>query len=294
MNSDVNVRKIGITTDCVCDLPNSIIEEYGISMIYFYISTENGCFKDRKEITSDNVLEHLVTGGKKAAADAPPVSEYADFFKRQLRHCSELIHITISSGVSHSYANASEAAEQFDGRVHVFDSYHLSTGMGHVVIKACEMRAAGRDIEEILTELTAMRECVSTSFIAYDTSNLYRNGLVGKTANFFCNILQLHPVLTMKHGSMVLQTFKIGNYRRASLRYVRNELKKKGIDRTRLLITHAGCSVQTVNMIEREAEENCSFDEVQVTKASATITCNCGGDTFGLLFVRKNDEEEKS
>ena len=30
-------RKICITTDCVCDLPDEMLKEYNVDVVYFYI-----------------------------------------------------------------------------------------------------------------------------------------------------------------------------------------------------------------------------------------------------------------
>ena len=57
----------------------------------------------------------------------------------------------------------------------------------------------------------------------------------------------------------------------------------------RLFITHADCSVRTISKIKAEVEKLCRFDEVMVTKASATVSSNCGPETVGVLFVRRPD-----
>ncbi|MGN0692774.1 MAG: DegV family protein, partial [Oscillospiraceae bacterium] len=63
-------------------------------------------------------------------------------------------------------------------------------------------------------------------------------------------------------------------------------LRRDGrINKKRLFITYAGCSVKTVSEISAEAEKLCKFDEVIITRASATVSSNCGPGTLGVLFV---------
>ena len=158
------MKKLGITTDCVCDLPDDYLKLHDVGIVYFYITTDRGRFKDGYEITSGNIIEYLEDGGEKAATNAPEPEEYREFFQDRLKECDELIHISISSKVSLSCKNASSAlklmGEQAD-RVHVIDSKHLSTGMGHLVIKAVEMRDSGKAAEEICRELEQIKRLKS-------------------------------------------------------------------------------------------------------------------------------------
>ena len=177
-----------------------------------------------------------------------------------------------------------------DGRrVHIVDSLHLSTGMGHLVVNAVEMRNNGKSTQEILEQSESMKKRISTSFIADNADYLYRNGRVSKGVKNICSVLMLHPVLFLKDGKISLKTLKIGNYGKAVKRYVRGELRHNGkINKHRLFITHAGCMVRMISEIKEEVNKLCVFDEVIVTKASATISGNCGAGTIGVLFVNND------
>ncbi|MGN1415510.1 MAG: DegV family protein [Oscillospiraceae bacterium] len=283
------MKKIGISTDCVCDLPDEFYKLHGIEIVYFYITTETGRFRDGYEISSGNVIEYLESGGKKAETNAPEPEEYEIFFEKNLEKYDEIVHISISGLVSNSCRNAAAALEKMGEkgrRVHVVDSCHLSTGMGHMVIKAVELRDAGKSAQEIAEEVYQMKDRVSSTFITMDADYLYRNGKTSKLVSKLCTTFSLHPVLTLKDGRISLKTIKVGRYDKAMLRYVRGELRiNRRINKRRLFITYAGCSVKTVSNIRAEVEKLCRFDEIIVTKASATVSGNCGPGTLGVLFV---------
>ena len=285
-------KKIGITTDCGCDLPDEYLSANDIELVYFYMLTDKGRFRDRDEMTSENVIEYFENGGSRIMTEAPPVNEYREFFSRRLEQYDEIIHITISSGVSDSYKNGLTARDMLGeakDRVHIVDSMHLSTGLGHIVVKASEMRNVGSGSEEIIKTITAMRKLVSTTFISRSTDYLYRNGRLGKRTHQLCHLLNIPPVLTLRDGKIVLKSVEFGSMDSASRRYIRKELRKiSSVDTHRLFITHAGCRVKKIAEIKEEVARIGSFDEIIVTKASATISSNCGADTFGLLFVYKN------
>ncbi|MGN0692375.1 MAG: DegV family protein, partial [Oscillospiraceae bacterium] len=203
------MKRIGISTDCVCDLPEEYYKLHGIEIVYFYITTETGRFRDGFEISSENIIEYLESGGKKAETNAPEPEEYERFFKNNLQKYDEIVHISITSHVSNSCRNASAAVEKMGEkgkRVHVVDSCHLSTGMGHMVIKAVELRDAGKSASEITEEVYRMKNRVSTSFITMDADYLYRNGKTSRFVSKLCTTFRLHPVLTLKDGRMTVKT----------------------------------------------------------------------------------------
>lgn len=287
----MNDKKIGITTDCGCDLPDEFLKVNDIKLIYFYLLTDRGRFRDRDEMSAANVIEYFENGGSRILTEAPPLNEYIDFFRRRLERYDEIIHISISSGVSDSYQKALAAREKLGearDRVHIVDSLNLSTGLGHIVIKAVEMRSGGSSAEEIIDSLITMRKYVSTTFISHSTDYLYRNGRIGKIAHCLCHLLHIHPVMNLKDGKIKLKSVEFGGIDSASKRYIRKELRKyHSIDNHRLFITHAGCRVKKLSAIKDEISKISSFDEIITTKASATISSNCGADTFGLLFFYK-------
>lgn len=283
------MKKYLITADCVCDMPEQMLERYGIRVIYFYVITEHGWFKDRDEITSDNIVEYFLQGGKEVKTKAPFVEEYEAFFSEGLREAEQIIHINMSSVLSLAHVHATEAAAKFGGRVHVVDSKHFSTGMAHLVIKATELADWEKSADEIIAELEHMRQRITTGFIAEGAEYLYRTGNVGRFVRNMCEWLKMHPVLVIRKGAIKLKTVKFGNYDKAVLRYVRGEMiRRRRIDHTRLFITHASCSIKLLTKVKREVNRNCGFDDVSVTEASATISGNCGPNTIGVLYV-KND-----
>ncbi len=282
------MKKIWITSDCTCDMSEALLDEYNVEVIHFYITTDHGCFKDMAEMTATNVVEYFENGGTKISTEAPDVSEYTEFFERMLEKYEEIIHIAICSKLSLSYKNAVMAAEQFGQRVKVFDSRHLATGMAHLIIRGVELARENKTAEEILAVLDGMRDKISTGFIAENADYLYRTGRVNKLVKVVCSALKIHPVLTMKRGDLKLKTIQIGNYEESIIRYVRAELKKPSkIKRDRLFITYSTASVKVLNLIRKQVSERCPFENVWETKASATITSNCGANTIGILFVRE-------
>lgn len=295
-------KKICIVTDCACDLPSALLAKYDITVVYFYIETDTGLFRDVDEITSQNIFEYHLRGGKKSETTAPPPEEFAEIFKSKLKEYNEVIHIAISSKVSKCVNNATAALEllgEDKKRVHIFDSYHLSTGMGHLILRAAQMLKMGCSSAEVISELEIMKKRISTTFMVDKVDYLYRNGRIGKWLKDLCDAFNIHPVLEMKNGYIKIKSVKIGSFERSALKYVRAQLKNpESIKSQRIFIAHAGCSVSDIKMIRQEIERVKTFDSIITTKASATISGNSGPRTFGVIFergkrVKRKDKNSK-
>lgn len=282
-------KAVAISTDCTADIPDDLLEKIGVNVIYFYITTESGRFRDTDEITSRNIIDYTAGGMKKAASAAPSTEEYREFFTDQLTKCERLIHICIGSKVSHAYENACAAVQEgFENTVTVIDSLQLSTGIAHLVMKACELRDKKKQAHEIANELEKMKYHISSTFSAENAEYLYYNGRVSRGIAKICRILNLHPILGMSDGELKLIGIGFGNYNAALKRYIKKRMKNKdSIDTDRAFITCVGCSVKTKNMVKKEVEKHLHFREVIINEASATISVNSGPGTIGVLYTRK-------
>lgn len=294
MDKQTNLKRprIRILAECICDLPKSWLLEHNVDIVYFSVETDSGVFADTSEITSENLIEYIISGGKKTLSIVPSPEEYRVIFEQNLAKYDEIIMVTTSRKISVAFERAQKALDGMDAeyvrRIHLFDSWHLSSGMGHLVVKAVEMAESGASVDEILSALEVLKNKVSTSFIAESVDFLYRNGRVSEKAKKICTAFDIHPILEMKDGALVMKSVTFGSYRKACVRYIKQTLRNpKTIEKNAAYITHAGCSTKMIDFIKGEAEKVFSFDNLTVTKASATISSNCGPNTFGILFIRK-------
>lgn len=278
-----------ITTDSVCDIPKELAEQYHIPILPYYVHTDKGYFLDGEEVESDDLLLYLSADGT-ASSEAPSVSDYEEFFAQRLTEAQDIIHVSMARYASKGYDNAAAAAECFEN-VTVFDSGHLSSGMGLFVLCAMHMTSMEFSKEELLEELTGLRNRISSSFIVDNTKTLYNAGKIPQIVQQVCDTMMLRPVLVLKKSKLTVGAVNIGEPEHAMRNYIRQTLKdKKTIDKSILFITYAGMDGETLNTIKKLVLKECDFERIYVQKASPTISCNCGAGTFGLLFMRKKPE----
>lgn len=279
-------RKIAITAECICDLPEEWVQKLQIGLMYCYVHTKEGRFCDISEVYSDSLLDYLKIEGNYAHSSTAPPEEYEYFFADILEKAEHVIHITASVALSGAYPYALQASKSFDN-VTVIDSGHISSGHGMVVLLAANMAAEGKGVKEICDAIEKYKGQVFSNFLVPSTETLYRNGKVGAAVHKLCRALDLHPILSMSQNQLKLWKMEIGNMHRVNRSYVKKLFRhRKEIDRRLLFLTYAGCTVSQLDELLAEVEKYIIFDEVVLQKASATVSSNCGVGTFGLMFIR--------
>ena len=281
-------RSILVTTDSVCDLPESLRKEFGISVCPYYVCTDEGRFLDEKELRPDELLMHIA-GGRKGSSQPPEVEDYERFFAEKLTEAQNIIHISMARHVSNGYQNAVEAAKSFDN-VTVIDSGHLSSSMGLSVLCAAYMAEHHATRAEIVEVVRRVERLISSAFIINSTHMMCQAGLISKRIQILCDALLLHPVLVLKKSRMTVGSMEMGNFMHVAKRYIKKTLQNTGnIDRRVLFITYSGMDEKKLQYIQNLVRQYCPFERVYMQKASSAIASNCGPGSFGLLFMRKDD-----
>lgn len=281
-------RSLIVTTDSVCDLPESLKKEFGISVCPYYVCTEEGRFLDELELRADELLEHISIG-KSGFSQAPDVEDYEKFFAEKLTEAQNIIHITMAKHASQGYNNALEAAKSFEN-VTVLDSGHLSSSMGLVVLYAASMAENHVAKTEIVKEVKKIRRYISSAFIIESTHMMCRAGRISKRIQILCDTLLLHPIIVLRKSRMAVGSMEMGSFEHVAKRYVRKVFADiRNIDRRILFITYAGMDKERLQYIQELVHQYCPFERIYLQKASSAIVSNCGPGSFGLLFMKKND-----
>ena len=278
-------KRILITSDCVCDLSQDLLEEYGIEIMHLYVKTPYGRFKDVVEIDSDNLTQFISKDRSQAIPDSVTVEEYEEFFARTLTMAEQVIHFAVSSRCGESYNVAVKAAKGFD-HVCVIDSGQVSGGQGLLVVHAAKLAKEGKRAEQICKEIEKLKSNVRISFLMPSAYIFSQRGRAAAVTAQICEKLQLHPMGEMKQNKAVLTMLWGGTLESTRRKAVRWSLRhKRKVKRDIVYIIHAGCNVKELETVRREVLEQVAFDKVEILKASFTTACNAGVGTVGIAFV---------
>ena len=276
---------IKITATSTCDLPPELLERYQIDLVPLYISFGGNTYRDGVETGPDDIFRHVEGGGALPTTAAVNIADYQALFAELSPKYDAVLHITIGAGFSACYQDACVAAEDFPN-VYVVDSRNLTAGQGLLVLEAAEAAERGESIQDILAMLDGLLDKVDTTFVVDKLDYLAKGGRCSSVVALGANLLKLKPCIVLADGKMTVGKKYRGAFDKVLPDYVRDQLNGKQVRTERAVIVHTRCDPAIPAAIEQVVREY-GFREIIHAVAGSTISCHCGPNTLGLLFLRK-------
>jgi len=279
--------RVKIISDSTCDLSPELLERYDIAITPLCVIKDGKEFHDGVDITPADIFTHVDGGGELCSTAAVSQFEYTQMFTRYAKEYDEVVQINIGSNFSCCYQNACLAAQEFDN-VFVVDSENLSTGQGLLVVSAAKLAQQGVSGIEIAERVRALVPKVETSFLIDRLDYMQKGGRCSTVAALGANLLKLKPCIEVREGKMSVCKKYRGSFEKCIRQYVKERLDGREDIATELVfITHAAADTNVVAAAKEETAQYGSFEEVEETQAGCTVSCHCGPNTLGILFVRK-------
>ncbi len=281
--------KIRITADSTCDLSESLLQKYEISILPLNIVLDMKSYSDGEEISPDEIYvwsEKMHKTPKTAAVAYDRALEMASAFQE---NGDEMIFFGISESMSTTCNVMRMVKEELNYTgMYVIDSQNLSTGIGLQVLRAAELAAQGLAAQEIVTQIEQERGRVRASFVVERLDYLAMGGRCSSVVALFGGKLKLKPRIEVTDGKMEAGKKYRGNQDKVILKYVQDmEMQLRQADPHRIFITHSGCEEAVIRSVEEYLKGLHHFEEILITRAGGVISSHCGPGTLGVLFYEK-------
>jgi len=237
---------IRIVTDSTCDLPQSVIDELGITVVPLYINIGQRSFRDGVEISRKEFYTNLPNYSNHPTTATPSVDVMNKAYQSLVDEgATEILSIHISISLSATVDVARTAAEQFSSApVTVLDSRQLSLGTGFQVETAARMAMQEKSMVEILAELDDM---ASRSFVSARLSTLEflrRSGRMNSAMTGIGSLLRLKPILKMIDGKPTSE--RVRTFKKAENRLIQLLKERAPIERFALVHTNAHADAEVL------------------------------------------------
>lgn len=274
-------QMIHILTDSCADLNAAILEERQIRSIPLHVFVSDHNYFDG-DLTLQELFSLVSQTGQLPKTSAPSIQEFVDFFKP----AHEGIFIGISSTLSATFQNSLLAIAELNGNnIKLIDSLNLSTGIGLLVLKAADLRDAGRDIEQIAAEIQLTVPKTRTSFMIDTMDYLYKGGRCTALQAIFGSLLKIRPIIEVHPDGILGVKGKVRGTRRKGLDTLLEDFQANSnqADLRRVFITHTDCP-EDAAFLRQEMMNIAPVQDVIITTAGATIASHCGPGTIGILY----------
>ncbi|MDE6752342.1 MAG: DegV family protein [Eubacterium sp.] len=278
-----------ITADSTCDLPDYLVQENDIVIFPLSILLGENSYLDGIEIHPKEIYEHVGKTGELPKTAAVTPQQYTDVFKQITDDGKAVVHIGLSSAISSSYQNAVVAASEFDN-VYCVDSKSLCTGMGLLVLKACDLRNKKFDAKKIARRLEGLVSKVHTTFVLDSLEYLHKGGRCSAVARFGANVLGLKPSIAVSTETGRLDVAKKyrGKIDIVYKQYISDCLQNNNkIDKTRVVIANSGGVSPDIIAYAKGIAEGRGFKQIITADAGCTISSHCGPKTLAVFFMEE-------
>lgn len=272
---------VRVVTDSACDLPDDLIERYGIEVVPLTIRFGHEELVDRKELSTDEFWRRLAASDVLPETSAPSAGAFEDAFRRLVEDgATGVICINLSSKLSATMQSAQVAAQavQADCPVAVVDSLLVSMGLGSLCLTAAQRAAAGDSLESIVANVTDRRNR-SKLYGTLDTLEfLKKGGRVGNARALLGSMLAIKPVLEVRDG-VVEEAGKVRT-RSKALRLLVDRVKEGPFENLAVLHGNAPDVDELLDLLEPLAPR----DEIVVGQIGPVIGTHAGPRVIGVTF----------
>jgi DegV family protein with EDD domain len=279
---------IGIVTDSNCDLPEQLIQEFGIIVVPLYINIGTDSYLDGVDMSRQEFYEGLSGFASHPTTSVPGPGMFVEAYERLAAEgATEILSIHISTTLS-AVANSARLAAEETGaaRVTVFDSGNLTLGTGLLVLAAAQAAQAGRSLDEIIA---LMEEQVSRTycFAALDTLEfLRRSGRLSRFQSRLGSMLQVKPLLTMHDGEMEME--RVRTRKRAIARVIELVSDLGPLQELTLVHTHAP---ERAGELHEQARHLFPEGKPPLSEeVTPVIGAHIGPGAVGFVAIKKRDE----
>ncbi len=220
--------------------------------------------------------------------------EYLAYFEGFLKQGLDILHVTLSSGISGTINSANAAAEQLrtaypERRIFIVDSLGASSGYGLLMDMLADRRDQGMSVEELARWATDHRLTVHHWFFSTDLTFYIKGGRVSKTAGFFGKLLHICPLLNMNHLGQLIPREKIRT-KAAVIRTIVDRMAEHaegGLNYSgKCYISNSAC-MEDAKAVAALVEQRFPRlnGRVEINSIGTTIGSHTGPGTVALFFV---------
>ncbi len=264
------------------DLTKEHFERINVKYICFHYMMDDVLYPDDLGATmSAEEFYRRMSEGAMTKTSQVNIAEYVDYFSTFCEQGKDIVHVTLSSGISGTYNSARSAAlivrERYPARqIHIIDSLGASSGYGLLLDTAAAMRDKGLSARELANWIVENRLKVHHWFFSTDLSSYVRGGRISKTAAFFGGVFEICPLLNMDDAGRLVPRQKI-----RTKKNVIREIVQRMVENAEGGADYDGKCFISMSACREDAEEVARLVEEKFPKLNGKVLINNIGGLIG-------------
>ena len=238
-------------------------------------------------------LYRRMIAGEDTKTSQVSVGDYEALFEKNLKDGKDILHVTLSSGISGTYNSACVARDELkerypDRKIYVVDSLAASSGYGLLMETLADLRDSGMGIDELYRWAEENKLKLHHWFFSTDLTFFIKGGRVSKTAGFIGSVMNICPLLNVDFEGKLIPREKIRTKKKVIARIVEQmeTNAQDGLDYSgKCFLSHSLCQedAEAVAALVEEKFKKLN-GKVEIFPIGATIGSHTGPGTVALFF----------
>ena len=278
------------------DLTPEWVEKRDIKFVPFNVTLDGESVKDDMGVSlSPKELVMKMQQGADAKTSQVSTGEYIEYFKPFLEAGKDVVHVSLSTGISGTFQSACIAANDLmekypDRKIYTIDSMAASSGYGLLMELAADERDKGLTAEELAKWIEDNRLNLVHWFFSTDLSFYIKGGRISKTAGAVGQVLNICPLLNVDFEGRLTPREKIRTKKKVIKRIVEKMVEEAddGVNyNSKCFISQSDEELgkQVKDLVE-ETFPNLK-GKVEMFDIGCTIASHTGPGTVALFFRGK-------
>lgn len=192
-----------LTCCSTADMTDGFFKARSIPYVCFHFNMDGKTYPDDlgQSMPFHEFYERIRAGSQPTTSQVN-VHEFKDFFEPFLKEGKDVLHISLSSGISGAYNSACAARSELlkeypDRKLEVVDSLGASSGYGLLMDMLADKRDNGASFDDALAWAENNKLCIHHWFFSTNLSSYIKGGRISRTAGLVGTLLKICPLLNM-------------------------------------------------------------------------------------------------
>ena len=276
------------------DLSKEHFEKIDVHYCCFHYEMDGVQYLDDLGQSMDfDVFYQRMTDGAMTKTSQINADEYEEYFAQFLSQGKDILHLTLSSGISGTFNSANLAKALLedkypDRKIYVIDSLAASSGYGLLIDHLATMRDSGATIDELAAWVEEHKLNLNHWFFSSDLTFFIRGGRISKAAGAVGTVLNICPLMNVDFEGRLIPRYKIRTKKKVIQAIVDKmaEQAEGGTDYSgKCFISHSACEedAKAVAALVEERFPNLN-GHVLINSIGTTIGSHTGPGTVALFF----------
>ena len=192
------MTKIKIVTDSSVTIEPELVKQLDITVVPLSVMIDNVVYSDADLKEEGKFLQLMQASKNLPKTSQPPVGVFAEVFEELSKDGSQILAIHMSHALSGTVEAARQGASLSTADVTVIDSSFTDQALKFQVVEAAKLAQEGKDMEEILTRVEAVKNHTELYIGVSTLENLVKGGRIGRVTGLLSSLLNIRVVMQMK------------------------------------------------------------------------------------------------